>query len=113
MLFEIRNYHVKPDLLEAYKAWGKAEAGPFLSKHLDVVGFWIKTNDAPVIHGEPQDRLAAADLTWIIRWRDVPQRNEVMSRLFAGAEWQDIVSGRPGGTATYLRTESKFTESVL
>ena len=111
MLFEIRNYHVNPDLLEAYKAWGKAEAIPYLSQKLDVVGFWVNTHDAPVIRGEPQDKLGSATFTWIIRWRDLAHRNDVMPRLFAGPEWTDIVSRRPGGTDTYLRTESKFAES--
>ena len=110
MLFEIRSYHVRPDLIEAFKAWGQAEARPFLVQHLDVVGFWVNTKDAPEIHGEPQDKLGPATFTWIIRWRDLAQRNDVVSRLFAGPEWKAIASRRPGGTGTYLRTESKFAE---
>ena len=26
MIYEIRNYHFRPDLIDAYKAWAKAEA---------------------------------------------------------------------------------------
>ena len=45
MLFEIRNYHFNPDLFEGYKTWAKAEALPYLSPRLDIVGFWLKTSD--------------------------------------------------------------------
>jgi hypothetical protein len=41
-----------------------------------------------------------------------PPRCSTMPRLFSGPEWTDIVSRRPGGTSTYLRTESKFAESL-
>jgi hypothetical protein len=113
MLFEIRNYYVKPDLLEAYKAWGRSEAIPYLSQQLDVVGFWFITKDAPPeIHGEPQDELGPATVTWIIRWNDVAHRNDLMRRLLSSAAWTDIVSRRPGGSATYLRTESRYAESL-
>ena len=62
MLFEIRNYHVQPDLLKAYKAWGQAEAIPYLSQQLDVVGFWINTNDAPVIRASRRTSSARPSL---------------------------------------------------
>ena len=39
MIYEIRNYHFRPDLIDAYKAWAKAEAIPHLVSQLDVVGF--------------------------------------------------------------------------
>jgi len=31
MIYEIRNYHFRPDLIDAYKAWAKAEAIPHLA----------------------------------------------------------------------------------
>jgi hypothetical protein len=58
MLFEIRNYHFNPDLFDGYKTWAKAEALPYLSQRLDIVGFWLNTNDPPEIGGEPQDSSA-------------------------------------------------------
>ena len=112
MLFEIRNYHFNPALFAAYKEWAKAEAIPYLSRKLDVVGFWFSTNDAPEINGEPQDTLGSANVTWIIRWRDLTDRNDVRSRVFSSPEWQDIFSRVPGGRASYLRTEAKFAESL-
>jgi hypothetical protein len=112
MLFEIRNYHFDPDLFEGYKAWAKVEAIPYLSRRLDIVGFWFKTNDPPEIAGEVQDALGPANVTWIIRWRDLAHRNEVLPKLLSGPEWQDIRSRVPGGRASYRRTEVKFAEAV-
>jgi hypothetical protein len=113
MLFEIRNYHFNPDLCEGYKTWAKTEALPYLSKRLDIVGFWLKTNDPTEIGGEPQDKLGSANITWIIRWRDLVHRNDVLPRLLSGSEWQDIRSRVPGGRASYLRTEVKYAEALL
>jgi len=71
MIYEIRNYHFRPDLIDAYKAWAKAEAIPHLASQLDVLGFWINSKDAHEVNGAPQDHLGTANVTWIIRWRDL------------------------------------------
>jgi hypothetical protein len=113
MLFEIRNYHFNPDLFAPYKEWAKAEAIPYLSQQLDVVGFWFSTNDPPEINGEPQDKLGSANVTWIIRWRDISHRNDVLPRVLSSPEWQDIFSRVPGGAASYRRAEAKFAESLV
>jgi hypothetical protein len=42
----------------------------------------------------------------------MPQRNDVMPRLFATPEWNDIFSRVPGGLPSYLRIESKFAEAL-
>ena len=34
MIYEIRNYHFRPDLIDAHKAWAKAEAIPHLASQL-------------------------------------------------------------------------------
>ncbi len=112
MLFEIRNYHFNPDLLGAYKEWAKAEAIPHLSQKLEVLGFWVNTNDAPEVNGEPQDKLGSANVTWIIRWRDLAHRNDGMPRVLSSPEWKDLFSRVPGGMASYLRIEAKFAESL-
>ncbi len=113
MVFEIRNYHFRPDLIEAYKAWAKAEALPHLAQKLDVLGFWVNTHDAPVVGGDPQDKLGSANITWIIRWRDLAHRHASIPEIFSSAAWQDIFSRVPGGRASYLRTEAKFAESLI
>ena len=80
---------------------------------MEVVGFWINTHDAPEVNGEPQDTLGSANVTWIIRWRDLAHRNDVMPRALSGPAWQDIFSRVPGGIASYQRIEAKFAEALV
>ena len=112
-MYEIRNYHFRPDLIDAYKAWAKNEALPYLAMQLDVLGFWINSNDAPEVTGAPLDHLGSANVTWIIRWRDLAERNEVWTRIFVSPEWADIFSRVPEGLASYLRIEAKFADSLM
>lgn len=77
MVFEIRNYHITPEMLDAYTEWAKAYAIPYLSKNLDAVGFCSMTADAPEIHGEP-DVLGSANIVWMIKWTDLRQRKEIL-----------------------------------
>jgi len=37
MMYEIRNYHFRPDLFEPYKVWAKGEAMPYLATQMDVL----------------------------------------------------------------------------
>ena len=97
MLYEIRNYHFNPDLLEAYKVCAKAEAIPHLSQKLEVLGFWVNTNDAPEISDEPLDKLGSANFMWIFRWGDLAHRNDVMPRALSIPEFYDTLSRVPGG----------------
>ena len=112
-MYEIRNYHFRPDLFDAYKAWAKNEAGPFLATQMDIVGFWVNSNDPPEVLGEAQDRLGSANVTWIVRWQDLAHRNEVWGRVFASPEWIDIFSRVPEGIASYSRLEAKFTDALM
>ena len=66
----------------------------------------------PRIRGQGQDALGSANITWIIRWRDLAHRNEEMPKALAGPEWESIFADVPGGGASYLRTEAKFAESL-
>jgi len=113
MTYEIRNYHFRPDLIDAYKAWAKAEAIPCLGRYMDVVGFWINTADAPEILGAPQDQLGTANVTWIIRWHDLAHRNEVWKKVWASPDWTDAFSRVPEGMPSYLRIEAKFADSLM
>jgi len=113
MIYEVRNYHFRPDLLDAYKVWAKNDAIPFLGGKMDVVGFWVNTADAPEINGEPLDKLGSANVTWVIRWRDLAQRNVDLPAALGSKEWEAIFAKVPGGRASYLRTEAKFTEALL
>lgn len=112
MLYEIRNYHIRPEGLEGYREWARTRAVPHLAKKLDLVGFWINTAEPSQITGAPLDALGSANVTWILRWNDMAQRNETVSTLFAQPEWQAIFAHLPGGLDNYLRMESKFAEAI-
>lgn len=111
-IFEIRNYHFRPDLLAAYRAWANDEAIPYLGRHVDIVGFWFGTDVPAEVSGAPLDDLGSANVTWIIRWDDMEQRAEGMAATFSTEEWADIYSRVPGGRESYLRIEARFMETA-
>ena len=111
-MYEIRNYYFEPSRFEAYKAWAKARALPYLKQELDLVGFWTSTAEPAQVTGEPMDKLGPANITWIIRWPDMATRDATFARVFATEVWQDIFKDVPGGVASYLRMEAKFTEQL-
>ena len=112
MIYEIRNYYFEPTRFDAYKVWAKNEAMAYLKRHLNVLGFWANTDMKPEINGRGMDDLGSANITWIIGWNDISQRKATLDRVFASPEWQAIFKNVPGGIASYLRTECKFTESL-
>lgn len=111
-IYEIRNYHFNPDLIENYRAWAENDALPYISRHVDVVGFWVGNASAPEIRGPAFDELGSANVTWIIRWPGMDARNEGIATVFSGAEWEEIFSRVPGGRDSYLRIESRFTTAI-
>lgn len=111
MIYEIRNYHFDPARFEEYKAWAKDKALPFLSKELDLVGFW--TGDDAEITGAPMDDMGSANITWIIRWPDRATRDARFEEVFTGDAWGEIFKDVPGGLESYKRMEAKFTEDLL
>ncbi len=113
MLYEIRNYHFKPELIEEYKAWAKNHAIPYLGSKMDVIGFWVNTADAPEVGGAPQDALGVANVTWIIKWRDLAQRQVDWPAAIKGPQWESVIANVPGGMTSYLRLESKFAEALI
>jgi hypothetical protein len=113
MMYEVRNYHFQPGLLSDYKAWAKDHAVPYLSRRLEVVDFWVDGEDPPEVNGEPLDALGSANVTWVIRWRDLAHRNQDLPAALGGPEWEAIFSQVPGGRASYLRVEAKFMQSLL
>ena len=111
MIYEIRNYHYEPSLMAEYKVWATQDALPFLREHLDLLGFWVNVDEPAQIGGKALDDLGSATVTWIIRWEDMGQRNEVMGSLFEAPEWQEIMKGNPG-VEKYHPTEAKFAEAL-
>jgi len=112
MLYEIRNYQFEPTLFEAYKAWARTRALPWLTTQLDLVGFWTNVAERVEIDMVPTDEPATANITWIIRWPDKATRDAEFDRVFGSAEWAEIFKDVPGGRRSYLRTEAKFTEQL-
>jgi hypothetical protein len=113
MLYEIRNYHFKPERFEEYKVWAREQALPFLTQELDLVGFWANTSAQPDVTGAPMDELGSANLTWIIRWPDRATRDARMDEVFTGDAWGEIFANVPGGMESYLRLEAKFAEALI
>jgi len=112
MLYEIRNYHIRPESLAAYTHWAKTHAIPALSKSMEVVGFWVNTDEPPQITGEPMDALGSANVTWILRWRDMAHRDATLPVTFGSPAWGEVFAHLPGGLDNYLRMESKFSQSL-
>ncbi len=113
MIYEIRNYHFRPDLIEAYKVWARTRAIPYLATQIDVVGFWASTDDPPEVIGAPMDAMGSANVTWVIRWRDLAHRKEGLPKALSGPAWEAVFADVPGGGASYLRLEAKFAEALM
>jgi hypothetical protein len=112
MIYEVRDYHYRKDLFEAYKAWGE-EAVPVLRSKLDLVGFWVDSGEAPEIAGSaPMDpALGQANITWIIRWESKEQRDRVMAEVFSSKEWLDVWAKHPDQDG-YEQILGRFMEAV-
>ncbi|MEH6589739.1 MAG: hypothetical protein V7746_05765 [Halioglobus sp.] len=112
MFVEIRSYHYRPDALAAYKQWATEFAVPYLNEQLDLVGFWIDSGQSPEVLDAPLDALGTANVTWIIRWHSMAQREERMTEVFTSEQWEQVFAQLPGGLDNYLRREGRFAESV-
>mgnify|MGYP006151554507 FL=1 len=110
MIYEIRNYYFNKDLFEEYKKWIQRPALPYLKKNLDVVGFWVGTDIESEILGDRMDKLGSSNVTWIIRWDSMDQRNMTIPEVLYSPEWERIFSTVPGGEASYFRAELKFMQ---
>ena len=80
---------------------------------LDVRGFWIETTEPAQITGAPMDKLGPANVTWILGWADMADRDQRLPAVFASDAWAPVFAQLPGGLDNYLRMESKFTQSLL
>jgi len=112
MIYEIRNYHFNPKLFEEYKKWIQKDALSYLKANFDVVGFWIGTDIDAENFGPSIDKLGPSNVTWIIRWTSMQQRNATIPRVLECPEWERIFSTVPGGEKSYFRVELKFMENI-
>jgi len=111
MIYEIRNYHFEPSLLDKYEDWVTKHALPYMRKHIDLVGFWMNIDAPPDVTGKRLDDLGSATVTWIIRWDDLDTRNRGMGETFGSDEWGDIMKAHPG-REHYHRIEAKFAKAL-
>ena len=113
MIDEIRQYHYDPEKFDVYKVWALREAIPFLKANLNIVGFWLDSGEPPQIRGRcPMELpLGSANVTWIIRWKDMEERETGMPKVLQSDGWKDIWSRHPDASG-YLQMESKFAEPV-
>jgi hypothetical protein len=114
MLYEIRNYHFDPEYFEEYKKWAAEVGAPFFRKRWDVVGAWVN-KDIPAKYGGSlpiDESTTPANMTWIIKWKDMSQREKAWEEVAKTKEWEELFSTVPGGTKSYLRTEAKFAEAI-
>lgn len=113
MIYEVRDYHYRPDLFEAYKKWAE-EAVPVLRKRLDVVGFWVwdGASGAEITGSNPQKSpIGEANVTWIIRWESKAARDAAMKSAFAGDDWQAVWAKHPDPNG-YVQMAARFMESM-
>ncbi|NJN51697.1 MAG: hypothetical protein HC809_07865 [Gammaproteobacteria bacterium] len=76
MIYEIRNYHFEPTRFDAYKTWARAKALPYLKRNLNLIGFWANISAPSEVLGTPTDPLGSANITWILGWETMQQRND-------------------------------------
>ncbi len=113
MLYEIRDYHYRPDLFAAYRKWADA-AVPVLRKHLDVVGFWVHDGATPaeITGANPQKSpIGEANVTWVIRWQSKAARDVAMKTAFAGDDWQAVWAQHPDPNG-YVQVSARFMEGM-
>jgi hypothetical protein len=113
VLYEIRNYHYDPAKFELYKQWAIEEAVPFLKANLDIVGFWVDSGDQSEVYGKtPMELpLGSSNITWILRWHDMDDRNAGHERVFKGEGWKAVWANHPDADG-YLQMEAKFAEEL-
>ncbi len=111
-MIEIRNYHIAADSYPAYKVWANAIAVPYLKQHLPIIGFWLNTDGEVEVLGEPMDSMGPANVSWVLKWQNMDERNEKMAAAFSGEEWDKVFAELEGGFDIYLRRETRFCEAV-
>lgn len=111
-IVEVRDYHYNPDRMDSYRTWA-GEAGVFLRKRWNMSGFWLDSGEPPRISGsDPMTPpLGSANVTWVIHWDDLPQRESAWDDLWKDPEWKEIWSRHPGFD-DYLQLSVRFMEEV-
>ena len=107
-IFEIRDYHYRSDRMGEYREWA-AGAAEVLAKRLDVLGFWVDVGiPARIMGSEPIDLpYGSANVTWMIRWDSMEQREAEWEALWDDEEWSAKWEEHPGFEG-YLKMSIRF-----
>ena len=68
-IVEVRDYTINEDDFAAYCEWAETLAAPWLKENLDLVGFWLATDDPAEVTGvDPHvSKHGQANVHWMIR----------------------------------------------
>lgn len=107
-LYEIRDYHYRRDRMDEYREWA-GEASQTLGERFHLVGFWVDIGIPARISGSDPMELphGSANVTWIIRWDDMAQRDAAWEALWQDPTWKDCWERHPGFDG-YLHMSVRF-----
>lgn len=106
-----RDYHFDGDW-DAYKKWWD-EGREVLSKRMDIVGVWFDSGIPARISGADPMPLpyGSANVTWVIRWDDLAQRDVVWHALQDDPVWVSCAERHPGFEG-YKNMSVRFLEDL-
>lgn len=106
-IYEFRDYHYAGDM-DDYRRWWE-EALPIFQQRFDVLGLWFDSGEPARIGGSsPMDlEHGSANVTWILRWPSVADRDRLWDDLWSDEHWLDCWSRHPGPD-DYLQLSSRF-----
>ena len=109
-IVEIRDYHYDAERFDAYRVWA-AEAVPVLQRLLDLLGFWLDAGVPARIMGSDPMELphGSANVTWMIRWNDMEERERVWEEMWDDTGWQEVWDRHPRFDG-YLHMSVRFLQ---
>jgi hypothetical protein len=112
MIYEIRDYHYRPDIFDAYRAWAE-QAVLVLRSKMDVLGFWIDAGAPPEITGTHpiESPIGSANVTWIIRWDSKEARDAGFKAAIESEEWKAVWRHHPDPNG-YLQMSARFMTAM-
>ena len=107
-VYEIRDYHYRSGRMDAYRDWARL-ATKVLGDRMDLVGFWVDVGiPGNVMGSDPMDLThGPPNVTWIIRWENMEQRETVWDALWEDPEWSAVWADHPGYD-DYLHMSVRF-----
>lgn len=110
-LYEFRDYHYRGNW-DAYREWWE-EGLEVLGAHMDILGVWFDSGIPARTAGEDPMPLpyGSANVTWIIRWNDLEQREAAWAALEDDAAWISCAERHPGFDG-YQNMSVRFLEQA-